>query len=85
MNYLLYIIIDNGFNLLQMLIIIRVILSWIPHDPYNQIIQLLYQLTDIILKPLRDILPLKSAGIDFTPIIAFFLLGFVKKILIMAV
>tara|TARA_Y100000816_G_scaffold34090_1_gene21770 strand:- start:397 stop:603 length:207 start_codon:yes stop_codon:yes gene_type:complete len=68
-----------------MLIIIRVILSWIPHDPYNQIIQLLYQLTDIILKPLRDILPLQSAGIDFTPIIAFFLLGFIKKILIMAV
>ena len=85
MNYLLYIIIDNGFNLLQMLIIIRVILSWIPHDPYNQIIQLLYQLTDIILKPLRDILPLQGAGIDFTPIIAFFLLGFIKKILIMAV
>tara|TARA_Y100000591_G_scaffold152226_1_gene130954 strand:+ start:1379 stop:1585 length:207 start_codon:yes stop_codon:yes gene_type:complete len=68
-----------------MLIIIRVILSWIPHDPYNQIIQLLYQLTDIILKPLRDILPLQSAGIDFTPIIAFFLLGFIKKILIVAV
>ena len=85
MNYLLYIIIDNGFNLLQMLIIIRVILSWIPHDPYNQIIQLLYQLTDIILKPLRDIFPLQSAGIDFTPIIAFFLLGFIKKILIVAV
>ena len=60
-------------------------MSWIPHDPYNQIIQLLYQLTDIILKPLRDILPLQSAGIDFTPIIAFFLLGFIKKILIMAV
>ena len=60
-------------------------MSWIPHDPYNQIIQLLYQLTDIILKPLRDILPLQSAGIDFTPIIAFFLLGFIKKILIVAV
>ena len=37
MNYLLHIIIDNGFNLLQMLIIIRVVLSWIPHDPYNQL------------------------------------------------
>ena len=60
-------------------------MSWIPHDPYNQIIQLLYQLTDIILKPLRDIFPLQGAGIDFTPIIAFFLLGFIKKILIMAV
>ncbi len=85
MNYLLYTIIDNSVNLLQMLIIIRVVLSWIPHDRYNQLIQLLYQLTDIILKPIREILPLKSAGVDFSPIVAFFLLGLVKKFLLMVV
>ena len=85
MNYLLYTIIDNIFNLLQMLIIIRVVLSWIPHDPYNQLIQLLYQVTDVILKPIRESLPLQSAGVDFSPIVAFFLLGFVKKFLLMAV
>jgi len=62
MNYLLYTIIDNTFNLLQMLIIIRVVLSWIPHDPYNQLIQLLYQVTDVILKPIREILPLQKCG-----------------------
>ena len=70
MNYLLYKIIDNTFNLLQMLIIIRVVLSWIPHDPYNQLIQLLYQVTDVILKPIREILPLQSAGVEFSPIVA---------------
>jgi len=85
MNYLLYTIIDNTFNLLQVLIIIRVVLSWIPHDSYNQLIQLLYQVTDFILKPISEILPLQSAGVDFSPIVAFFLLGFVKKFLLMAV
>ena len=85
MNYLLYKLIDNTFNLLQMLIIIRVVLSWIPHDPYNQLIQLLDQVTDVILKPIREILPLQSVGVDFSPIVAFFLLGFVKKFLLMAV
>ena len=85
MNYLLYTIINNVFNLLQMLIMIRVVLSWIPHNPYNQLIQLVYQITDVVLKPLRDFFPLQTAGVDFTPIIAFFLLGFIKKILIMAV
>jgi len=85
MNYLLYKIIDNTFNLLQMLIIIRVVLSWIPHDPYNQLIQLLDQVTDVILKPIREILPLQSVGVDFSPVVAFFLLGFVKKFLLMAV
>ena len=85
MNHLLYTIIENTFNLLQMLIMIRVILSWIPHDPYNQFIQLLYQTTDVLLKPIRDTLPLQSNGIDFSPILAFFLIGFVKKVLLVAI
>lgn len=68
-----------------MLIMIRVILSWIPHDPYNQFIKLLYQITEPILKPVREILPMQSLGMDFSPIVAFFLLGFIKKILLMAV
>ena len=85
MNYLLFTIINNAFNLLQMLIMIRVILSWIPHDPYNQFIQLLYQVTEPILKPIRETLPIQSMGMDFSPIAAFFLLGFVKKLLLMVV
>ena len=85
MNYLLFTIINNAFNLLQMLIMIRVILSWIPHDPYNQFIQLLYQITEPILKPIRETLPIQSMGMDFSPIAAFFLLGFVKKLLLMVV
>ncbi|MCH2545751.1 MAG: YggT family protein [Alphaproteobacteria bacterium] len=64
---------------------IRVILSWIPHDPYNQFIQLLYQVTEPILKPIRETLPIQSMGMDFSPIAAFFLLGFVKKLLLMVV
>jgi YggT family protein len=85
MSYLLFIIINNAFNLLQILILIRVILSWIPHDPYNQFIQLLYQITEPILKPVREILPMQSMGMDFSPIVVFFLLGFVKKLLLSAV
>ena len=85
MNYLLFNIINNAFNLLQMLILIRVILSWIPHDPYNQFIQLLYQVTAPILKPIRETLPIQSMGMDISPIAAFFLLGFVKKLLLMVV
>jgi YggT family protein len=85
MNYLLYTIIDKTFNLLQMLILIRVVLSWIPHNPYSQLMQLLYQITDVILKPIREMLPLQSAGVDFSPILVFFLLGFLKKFLLMAV
>ncbi len=85
MYYLLHTIINNSFNLLQILILFRVIISWIPHDPHNHFIQMLYQVTDLILRPIRDILPVQSAGIDFSPILAFFFLGFAKKVLLMAV
>ena len=85
MNNLLFTIINNAFNLLQMLILIRVILSWITHDHYNQFILLLYQITEPILKPVREILPMQSMGMDFSPIVVFFLLGFVKKLLLAAV
>ena len=85
MNFILYTIVNNAFNLIQMLILIRVVMSWIPHSPYNQLSQLIYQITDLILKPIRDILPLQGAGIDFTPIVAFLLLGFLKKLLLSVV
>ena len=85
MNFLLFNIINNVFNLLQMLIMARVFLSWISHNPSHQFIQLLYQVTEPILKPIREILPMQGMGMDFSPIAAFFLLGFVKKLLLMAV
>tara|TARA_A100001011_G_scaffold138798_1_gene146679 strand:- start:5333 stop:5530 length:198 start_codon:yes stop_codon:yes gene_type:complete len=64
---------------------IRVVLSWIPHDPYNQLIKLIYRITDVILNPIKEVLPLQSMGIDFSPIAAFFLIGFAKKFILLAV
>ena len=85
MNHLLFSIINNGFNLFQMLILIRVVMSWIPHDSYGQLPQLLHQITEPVLKPIREILPVQSMGFDFSPVIAFFALGFVKKLLLSVV
>ena len=82
MNFLLFSIINNVFNLLQLLIMIRVVLSWIDHDPYNQFIKLLYSITDTILEPIRELIPLQTLGFDFTPMVAFVLLGFIKNILL---
>jgi YggT family protein len=61
---------------------IRVVLSWIDHDPYNQFIKLLYSITDTILEPIRDLIPLQASVIDFTPMVAFVLIGFIKNILL---
>ena len=85
MNYLLYTIINNLFNLLQIIIMIRIFLSWVPHDPYNQFVKIVYKIADSILEPVREALPIQGMGFDFSPIIAFILLGFIKKIILLAI
>ena len=85
MNFLLFQVIDMVFNILQIIIIVRVVLSWISHNPSNQFIQIIYQVSEPILKPIRGILPLTGMGFDLSPIVAFFLLGLLKKILLSVV
>ncbi len=85
MNFLLFQVIDMVFNLLQIIIIVRVVLSWLSHNPSNQFIQIIYQVSEPILKPIREILPLTGMGFDLSPIVAFFLLGLLKKILLAVV
>jgi len=85
MKFLLFQVIDMVFNILQIIIIVRVILSWISHNPSNQFIRIIYQVSEPILKPIREILPITGMGFDFSPIVAFFLLGLLKKILLSVV
>lgn len=65
------------------LILIRALISWVNPDPYNPIVRFLVLSTEPILGPLRRILPfaLKSA-IDFSPLIAFLIIMFLKMFLI---
>ena len=85
MNFLLFQLINAVFNFLQIIIIVRVILSWISYDPHNQIIRIIYQVSEPILRPIRDVLPITGMGFDLSPIVAFFLLGLLKKILLSVV
>lgn len=69
---------------LQWAILIRVLLSWLPMagirvDPYNPIVKFLYDITDPILNPLRRFVTVGM--IDLSPIIAFFLISAVLRML----
>ncbi len=66
-------------GLYEIALLIRIVLSWVPHNPYNQAIQFLYKITDPVLNPVRKLIP-PFRGIDFSPIIVFFGLGIVKRI-----
>lgn len=72
----------NGIcQILYWLLIARIIISWFPIDPYHSVVQFLYQVTEPILAPLRKI-PLHIGMLDLTPLLAFFLLQFLSRILV---
>lgn len=69
------------FNVVYFLLVIRIILSWFPVNQYSEIVQLLYRITDPILAPFRR-LPLRLGGMDFSPIVAFLVLAFVRNFIV---
>jgi YggT family protein len=69
------------FAILRLALIVRVISSWLPVNPYSPWLRWAYLLSEPILRPLRQIVPTLGM-IDITPILAYFLLGFLARILI---
>ena len=72
-------LIKGIFAILDLFVWARVIISWINHDPYNDIIRIIYQVTEPMLRPIRDIIPATSIGIDISPFILLFLLNIVES------
>jgi YggT family protein len=69
------------FTVLYFLLVIRIILSWFGANPYNEIVNILYRITEPILMPFRR-LPLQAGGIDFSPIVAFIVLSFLRTFIV---
>ncbi len=68
-------------GLYEIAIIVRIVLSWIPHNPNNPAVTFLYKITEPVLKPVRRAIP-SIGGIDISPIVVFIALGFIKRALI---
>ena len=67
------------FEVLTWLIIIRCVLSFIRHDPYQPLIRFIYEVTEPIMAPFRRLIPAAS-GIDFSPIVAVLAITLVQKL-----
>ncbi|HEY3171298.1 MAG TPA: YggT family protein [Thermoanaerobaculia bacterium] len=69
-------------SVIQWLVIIAAVISWVNPDPRNPIVQFLYRTTEPILRPFRRILPpQRTGGIDLSPILVILLILFVKVLL----
>ena len=66
-------IISTLCNVLTILILLRVIVSWYLPRPTNILVVILYRLTEPILAPLRRIIP-RVGMFDFSPVVAIILI-----------
>ena len=78
---MLYDIIDLIFNALYLALMIRVLMSWLPNIPDHPVVRIIYEVTDPILNPFRQMIP-STAGIDFSPILAFLALEVARQIVL---
>ena len=79
--------IDVFFVVLYVMLLARIILSWIQIGKGSRIVEMIFNLTEPVLAPIRSLVhrsPLGGPGmiIDFSPIIAFLLIQLVSRLLI---
>ncbi len=66
------------FDFLRIAILVRVVTSWLPISPYSRWVRWAFVVSEPILKPLRQIIP-AMGPIDISPIIAYFIIGFIQS------
>ena len=60
------------FYLWTLMLLARILLSWVQIDPYHPLVQFLYSITEPILRPIRELLP-QTGMFDFSPLVAIIL------------
>ncbi len=72
-------------GLLQWLLVFRALVSWFPQIQASRIGELLYMLTEPMVAPCRRLLSrfqaLNTMPLDFSPLLAFFILIVVQRLL----
>ncbi len=75
-------VLDAVLLFFMIFIIARAVLSWVSPDPYNPIVRLIHNVTEPILYRIRTKIPVVFGGMDFSPIIVFLILMFLRDFVV---
>jgi YggT family protein len=65
----------------ELILLARILLSWFPNvDRSNPLIQFLYDITEPVLRPIRDFLP-PTGMMDFSPLVVFLIIQVLMQVL----
>jgi len=86
MSFILYRAIGTLFTVIELAILARAFISWLPVPRENKFVIFLYQITEPILGPIRNLILRSSFGgslmFDFSPLIALVLLALIRNIVL---
>lgn len=74
-------LLDTLIDLYILAVIVRVVLSWINFDPHNPFVKFLIQITEPVLRKIRQAVP-SISGIDFSPMILILGLHILRNLLL---
>ena len=75
-------VLNSILYLLLILVIARVVISWVNADPYNFLVRIIVSSTDPVLNPVRRKLPLNMGGLDFTPIVVMLVIYVLQMVVV---
>ncbi len=75
--YIIYDLVNVAFEVYKFILLARIILSFVRHNPYNPVIRFIYDLSEPYLSIFRRFIP-PVGMLDFSPIVAFFVLGIIQ-------
>lgn len=78
------IILYYALRIYEVILLVRIFMSWIRPDPYHPVVQWVHRLTDPVLEPVRRLLPIRGMGIDFSPIVVFILIEILQRVILQA-
>jgi YggT family protein len=79
---------DRVLMIFEVALFARVLISWLPVSRDNKAVDLLYTVTEPVLAPIRNMLSRSSlmknsiaSMMDFSPIVAFILIGVLRNVI----
>jgi YggT family protein len=69
------------FNVYYILILVRSLLPFVPHNRYHPLVSPVYGLTEPLLLPIRQGMPPMQVGFDVSPFIVILLLSLAQRLM----
>lgn len=79
--FLIYRVVNYAVEILKVLILLRIILSWVAPHSRNEFIELIHTVTEPILRPFKILIPLGGARLDLSPILAYYALNIIRNLI----